>query len=415
MDQPLSAQTLLRRKRQALLPGLLAVAVLAALAWVLNRSIRPSLALAEVVVAEVHRSAIANTVNATGLVMPSKEEQVTSPIATRVTRVHVKAGQQVAAGELLLSLDNQTLQLGVEGLREQLGQQDNKLAVLSLDLDQKRKQITSTMELLDLDLRSAQVKWARYQEFKDSGTISRNELLAAELAVQRAEIQLRQQRELIEDTRRTTQSLIEANRLQKAMLQKQLNQQLAQLAQTQVRAPFAGLLTWLLADEGASVTSGQLVARVSELHNFGVEASLSDLHARSLAAGQAVRVEQGGQTLAGTVQTVLPEIQNGTVKLLVRLDQPNHPLLRHKLRVDVNIVTESKADTLVAAQGPAFNGRGRQGIFVIRGGVAQRSQIEIGLSDGKLVEVVSGAQPGDRLIISDLSRFKDIDRLRITP
>lgn len=415
MDHPLSPQTLRHRRRKALLLGLLALATLFTSAWALNRQIRPRVSLAEVMVAEVQRGGIANTVNASGVVIPSKEEQVTSPIATRVARVHAKAGQPVAAGDLLLLLDNQQVQLAIDSLREQIGQQDNKLAVLRLDLDQKLKQITSSIELLELDLRSAQARWGRYQEFKDSGTISKNELLTAELAVQRAEIQLRQQRELIADTRQTTHSLIDANRLQNTILHKQLDQQQALLAQTQVRAPFAGMLTWLLADEGASVTAGQLVARVSGLQHFGVEASLSDLHARALAAGQAVRVEHAGQTLAGTVQTVLPEIQNGTVKLLVRLDQPDHPLLRHKLRVDVGIVTESKADTLVAAQGPAFNGRGRQGIFVIRGDEARRTPLDIGVSDGKQVEIVSGAQLGDRLIVSDLSRFKDLDRLRITP
>lgn len=415
MDQAISPKTLLQRRRKTLLLGLLSLAALVTSAWALNRQIRPRVALSEVRVAEVERGAIANTVNASGLVIPSKEEQVTSPIATRVTHAHVKVGQPVAAGDLLLTLDSQTVQLAIDSLREQLGQQDNKLTVLSLELDQKHKQITSTIELLELDLRSAQVRWGRYQEFQDSGTISKNELLAAELAVQRAEIQLRQQRELIADTRRATQNLIDANRLQKSILQKQLDQQLALLAQTQVRAPFAGMLTWLLADEGASVTSGQLVARVSGLQHFGVEASLSDLHARSITAGQVVRVEHGGQTLAGTVQTVLPEIQNGTVKLLVRLDQPDHPLLRHKLRVDVNIVTESKASTLVATQGPAFNGRGRQGIFVIRDHEAHRTLLEVGMSDGKRVEIVAGARPGDRLIISDLSRFKDLDLLLVTP
>jgi HlyD family secretion protein len=415
VDQAIDPQTLRRRKTATVLLATLAIGVLATAAWAVNRSIRPSVSLAEVAVSTVLRGSIANTINATGLVIPSKEEQVTSPIATRLSRVHVKAGDQVSAGQLLLSLDDQAVRLAVESLREQLGQQDNKLAVLSLELEQKHKQIASTIELLELDLRSAQVKWARYQEFKDSGTISKNELLAAELAVQRAEIQLRQQRELIADSARTTNSLIDANRLQKTILHKQLDQQLSLLAQTQVRAPFAGLLTWLLADEGASVIGGQLVARVSQLGSFGVEASLSDLHAKALAVGQAVRVEHGGQTLAGAVQTVLPEIQNGTVKLLVRLDQPNHPLLRHKLRVDVNIVTESRADTLVAAAGPALNGRGRQGVFVVHDGVALRTPLDIGASDGKQVEIVAGAQAGDRLIVSDLSRFKDRERLHITP
>ena len=105
----------------------------------------------------------------------------------------------------------------------------------------------------------------------------------------------------------------------------------------------------LVQEEGASVAAGQLVARVSELNNYRVEATLSDFHARLLAPGQQVRVEQNGETLAGTVHTVLPEIQNGAVKLLVDLADPNNKLLRNKMRVDVNIITERKAGRRVLA------------------------------------------------------------------
>ena len=244
--------------------------------------------------------------------------------------------------------------------------------------------------------------------------MAKDDLLTAELNVQRLEIQLRQQRELIEDNRRSTSSSVEAARLQKTILQKQLAQQQQLLAQAQVRAPFAGVLTWLLADEGASVNAGQLVAKVSEQSNYGVEASLSDFHARSLSPGQLVRVEQGNQGLAGRVQTILPEIQNGTVKLLVALDQADHPMLRNKLRVEVHIVTEQKTDVLVANQGVAFNGRGRQSLFLLKDGVARKTELDVGASDGKVVELVAGAREGDSIITSDLSRFKDRDHFRVS-
>ena len=84
-------------------------------------------------------------------------------------------------------------------------------------------------------------------------------------------------------------------------------------AQAQVRAPFAGMATSLLTEVGASVEAGQQVAKVSELRNFRVEATVSDFYARYLEAGQRVRVVYSGQSLAGRVQTVLPEIKDGTV------------------------------------------------------------------------------------------------------
>jgi HlyD family secretion protein len=162
------------------------------------------------------------------------------------------------------------------------------------------------------------------------------------------------------------------------------------------------------------VAAGQLVARISEMNNYRVEATLSDFHARLLAAGQAVRVEQNGERMAGTVHTILPEIQNGTIRLLVDLNQPHNAHLRNKMRVDVNIVTDRKANVLVIDSGPAFNGKGSQPAFVVDGGMARKTLIELGASDGKVVEVAGGARLGDRFIVSNTSTFKDLDSIRIS-
>jgi HlyD family secretion protein len=173
------------------------------------------------------------------------------------------------------------------------------------------------------------------------------------------------------------------------------------------------MLTWLLQDEGAAVANGQLVARVSELHNFRVEATLSDFHARRVVPGQEVLVEQGSLQLRGKVHTILPEIQDGTVKLLVALDQPSHPALRNKLRVDANIVSSRKDGALVVTRGPAFNGRGQQALFLVDGGTARKAMLTIGAIDGQQVEILDGARPGDRIVISDTTRFKDNNTIRI--
>ncbi len=414
MDQPISAQTLSRRQRVRIVLGVGLLACLAAAVWGVNRVIRPSITLAEIRVAQVRRGDIANTINASGVVIPVHEEQVSSPIPTRVSLVHVKAGQEVAAGDLLLELDDHTIILAMDNLEEQIAQQKIRVQSLTLEMQQKLKQLASEIELLGLDLESARVKLERYQRLGKTGAFSAADLNAAELVVKRNEIELRQHRESVADTRRSTETNILGAQLQESILRKELEQQRHLQAQTQVRAPFAGMLTWVLTDAGASVQGGQLVAKVSELHNYRVEASVSDFYARYLSPGQRVRVGYSGQTLLGQVQTILPEIQGGTVTLLVSLDQPNHPLLRNRLRVDTNIITEQKTNVLVADNGPAFNGKGHQEIYVIGDGVAQKRQIVIGLGDGAAVEIVSGAKAGDRLIVSDVERYKHLNRIRVS-
>jgi HlyD family secretion protein len=413
MDQAINPSILKSRRRATLAAVGAGLALACAAVWGVNRVVAPSADAGELHIAEVRRGSIADTIGAAGVVVPVHEEQVPSPIQTRVAKVHARPGQQVAAGTLLLELDGQSVRLEIERLKEQLAQQDNRIQNLRLEQEQKRKQLASSIELLQLDLQSTRAKLQRSQTLRKHGGVSAEDLLTAELNVQRNEIQLRQQQEGIEDVRRSTASNIEGAQLQQSILRKQLAQQEDLLARTQVRAPFDGMLTWLLQDEGAAVANGQLVARVSELHNFRVEATLSDFHARRVVPGQEVLVEQGSLQLRGKVHTILPEIQDGTVKLLVALDQPSHPALRNKLRVDANIVSSRKDGALVVTRGPAFNGRGQQALFLVDGGTARKAMLTIGAIDGQQVEILGGARPGDRIVISDTTRFKDNNIIRI--
>jgi HlyD family secretion protein len=414
MDQAINPSIIKRRRCAALAAVGAGLALACAAVWAVNRAVSPSAGANELNIAEVRLGSIADTIGAAGIVVPVHEEQVPSPIQTRIAKVHARPGQQVSAGALLLELDNQSVKLELERLKEQLAQQDNRIQTLRLEQEQKRKQLASSIELLQLDLQSTRAKLQRSQTLRQHGGVSAEDLLTSELNVKRNEIQLRQQQEQVEDVRRATASNIEGAQLQQSILRKQLAQQEELLARTQVRAPFDGMLTWLLQDEGAALSTGQLVARVSDLHNYRVEATLSDFHARRVEPGQQVLVEQGALQLQGRVHTILPEIQDGTVKLLVTLDQPSHPQLRNKLRVDANIVAARKQGALVVARGPAFNGRGQQAAFVVDGGAARKTMLNIGASDGKQVEILAGARVGDRIVISDTTRFKDNDTIRIS-
>lgn len=413
MDQELSLQHLQKRRYQRIAIAILFSFVLVGSAWAINHFIRPSVTINEIRVGKVRTGAIDNTINAAGIVVPVREEQVASPNQTRIAKVLLKAGQTVKKDQLIMVLDDFAIRLALDNLREQVAQQDIRAQVLTMEMETTLKKLASEIELLELDLQSNKVKLNRFQKLGATGITSAVDLQAAELAVRRNEVQLRQTKELLSDTRRTSGGNVQAARLQKSIYQKQAELQQRLLDQTQVKAPFDGLLTWLIAEEGSSVNTGQMIAKVSELNNFKVEASVSDFFARYLKEGQTVRVEYSGQILKGEVQTILPEIQNGTVKLFVSLEQANHPLLRHKLRVETNIVTDKKEQALIVDLGVAINGKGRQEVFVLEKGLAVKRTVEIGLGDAKVTEVIQGAQVGEQIVISDVSRFKHLNQFRV--
>ena len=414
MDQPLDPRLQTkRRQRQLMTLGIGLLALLTA-AWAFNRMISPSVDRETIRIVEARRGSISDTISAAGVVVPVHEEQVVAPSRSRVARVLVKPGQVVAKGQLLLELDADATRLAIDNLEEQIAQQDIRVRALALELGQKQTQLASEIELLELDLEAAKVKLGKYERLQKLGAVSASEVADAGLAVKRTQIELRQKRESVAGSRASTQTSVDGARLQAQVLRKALAQQQALLAQAQVRAPFAGMATWLLTEVGASVDAGQQVAKVSELHNYRVEATVSDFYARYLEPGLKVRVQYSGQAMAGRVQTILPEIKDGTVTLVVALEKPDHPLLRNRLRVDAFVVTAQKGDALVADAGPAFNGKGRQEVFKLEGGGARRTPVEIGLTDGESVEILSGAKPGDRFIASDMSRYRDLDYIRIS-
>lgn len=413
MDQELSQQHRQSRRYRRLAIAVVLCTVLVGSVWAINHFISPSVAINEIRLGTVRTGAVDNTINAAGIVVPVREEQLASPNQTRVAKVLLKAGEQVKKDQVIMLLDDHTIRLALDNLREQVAQQDIRAQVLTMEMETTLKKLASEIELLELDLQSNKVKLSRFQKLGATGITSAVDLQAAELAVKRNEVQLRQSKELLNDTRRTTSSNVQAARLQKSIYQKQLEMQQRLLDQTQVKAPFDGLLTWLLAEEGSSVNTGQMIAKVSELNNFKVEASVSDFYARYLKEGQTVRVEYSGQILKGEVQTILPEIQNGTVKLYVSLQQANHPLLRHKLRVEANIVTDKKEQAKIVDLGVAINGKGRQEVFVLEKGMAVKRIVEMGLGDSKVAEVVQGVQVGEQIVISDVSRFKHLNQFRV--
>jgi HlyD family secretion protein len=414
MDQPLDPRHLASRRQRVLAVAGAALLALFAGAWGFNRLVTPSVAREDLRIVQVHRGAIADTVNAAGVVVPVHEEVVVAPARTRIARVLVKPGQVVRKGELLLELDAAATRLAIDNLEEQIAQQDIRAQSLSLQLAQKQRDLSAEIELLALDLEAAKVKQDRYARLLKLGAVSASDVNAAEVEVKRKQIELKQRRESVAGSRASTQNDVAGARLQAQVLRKALAQQRELLAEAQVRAPFAGMATWLYTDLGASVEAGQQVAKVSELHNFRVEATVSDFYARYLEPGQPVRVSYSGQAMAGRVQTVLPEIKDGTVTLVVALDKPGHPLLRNRLRVDAFVVISQKADALIADAGPAFNGKGMQQLFLVEGDHARRVPVELGLGDGASVEIRSGLKAGDRLIASDMSRFRDLDSIRIS-
>ena len=115
----------------------------------------------------------------------------------------------------------------------------------------------------------------------------------------------------------------------------------------------------------------------------------------------------------GTVSNIYPSVQNGIVSFDVRLDEQNNKLLRPNMKVDVYLVTDSHNNVLRVANGPAFKGASTQDIFVLNNGKAERRTVHIGMTNFDYVEIKDNVKPGDVVITSDMSDYKNSKEITI--
>jgi HlyD family secretion protein len=115
----------------------------------------------------------------------------------------------------------------------------------------------------------------------------------------------------------------------------------------------------------------------------------------------------------GKVTNINPSVQNGLISFDVQLNEKTNKLFRPNMKVDIYLVTQTKSHVLRVANGPVFKGGMIQDIFVLNGNKAERRTVHIGLSNFDYVELMDQVKPGDVVITSDMSNYKNVKEITI--
>lgn len=414
MDRPIDEGVLKRRAvaRWAKVGGAVVALVLAlfSVRWLIT----PDLERDRIRTAVAERGSIEATIAASGTVVPSDEEVVSSPITSRIISVHKYPGDTVKAGELILELDAGQSRLALERTSEQIALKRNENRTRELALRNSLNELEGQLELKLVDLESQKARLARLEKLGEDDLVSTEELLETGLDIRRTEIEIRQKKRAIANARESNQAEIEKNVLETRILERQLAEEQRTYDRASARAPRDGVVTSVIVQTGKSVAVGEELARIADLTSYRVDATLSDSYATRLVEGQPARIKVGDQLLNGSLATILPEIQNGTVQLQVRLDDPRHPSLRASLRAETYLVTERRDDAVNVPRGPGIAGAGTQVVFVVEGDRALRREVEVGMNSYDHWEILSGLDAGETIVLSDMTRYEHMTSVKIT-
>lgn len=396
-----------KRKKTIFIVSLVVVAIIAG-AFLLRSSFASTVKKSAITTAVVERGNIENTLNASGEVLPEFEEVITSPIAASVKSVQLDAGTTVKTGQSVLTLDKSSAETEYQRLKFLVESKQNEVRKLKLQLDKSYFDIKSNNTIKQLRINNLEADVENAKRLYKAGGATREDIEKAELALKIA----RQEKLQLENEEKSKQQTMEVEMreagIAAAIQLNELRELERKLKLANVVANRDGVVTWVNKNIGTAIQEGEALARIADLSSFKVQGSISDNHIDELQNGMPAMVRVNDTTLLGTVTNIQPSVQNGIITFNVQLNERNNSMLRPNMKVDVFLVTASQQDALIVKNGPAFKGTATQDIFIIsKDGKAKRQQVSVGMSNFDYVEIKNNVKPGDVIIISDMSKYKN--------
>ena len=368
----------------------------------------------DLVFSTVDQGTIEVSVSASGKVVPAFEEIINSPINTRILEVYKKGGDSVDVGTPILKLDLQSAeteykkQLDEEQMkRYQLEQLEVNNSTYLSDLEMQVKVAEMKLNRMEVELRNE-----RYLDSLGSGTTDR--VHQAELNFKTGKLELEQLRQQLANERKVKAADLKVKQLEYEIFRKSLAETKRTLDDAQVRSPRKAILTYINNQIGAQVGEGTQIAVISDLSHFKVEGEIADTYGDRVAAGGRAIVKIGSEKLEGQVSSVTPLSKNGVISFTVQLEDDSNRRLRSGLKTDVYVMNAVKEDVMRVANASYYVGRGEYDLFVRDGeGQLVKRKVQLGDSNFEYVEVVSGLKPGDQVVVSDMSQYKNKNKLKL--
>ncbi len=393
--------------KKRILPVILILICLPVLIFLISRYLIPSsLKPGDYVTSVVNYGPVFTSVPARGIVNPENEVLLLSPSSSLVSSIVEAPGSYVSKGSTVLTLDPKTLTQEIDILKDQLGVMENDLQKNRLNSKSIRIDLDYNADVKNLKITSLKTEIEDQEQLLKVGGISpalheqtREELVLAEkdlkMTLEKNSIRLKQ----LEADEKGLQ-------LQIDMRHKELELKQDLLNRLTVKASSDGIILGVYTSVGEKVEKDKLLVRMSDLSTFKVKATVENPYIDDVRTGGEVYAVIDSTILKGKIGSVTPVMKDKKIEFDVFLDYSHYKKLIPNMEVDLQIVTHKKDSVLRVENGPAFNKNKYQEFFVIRTDKAVRETVTTGLIGTDYVEIVAGLDPGDRIIISNISRSR---------
>ena len=363
--------------------------------------------------AKVRLGDLQRDVSVQGKVIAANSPTLFAP-SSGIVSLQIKAGNKVQEGQLLASIYSPEL-------TNMLSQEESINDQVAIEVGRHRIQIKSSLlnnqqaiELALVNLEASKVEKNRAELSIQDSLISQRELEEKVAIFKRADLAYRHalqnnqlQKESMEFDLKSKQSQLERQEFVVTDLRRQV-------ANLTIISPTDGIIGSVNIREKDTVTLNTPLLTIIDLSVFEVEVKIPENYADDLGIGLKTEINFNGQTHMGEVTSISPEVFEGQVVGRIRFTQVDLVGLRQNQRVTARVLIESKENVLKVKRGAFVESGGGRIAYVVNNQRATRRSIQLGARSLGEVEVLSGLEQGDEIIISSISQFNASELISIT-
>ena len=349
-----------------------------------------------------------------GQVQPMTTIQISPLEGGVVQEIIVEEGAQVKAGDRILVLSNDNLDLQILNSEAELAEKENILRNTLISMEQQKLSLEQERLQLSTEVqRTRRTYEAQLALFTDS-LIAREEYLRAEedyrLALNR--LQLVNNRAYQDSLYRSVQ----IQQMQESLDNMRLNMQMIRRRKDNltIKAPIDGELGLLEASLGQSISQGTKIGQINNLDNYKIETFLDEHYIDRITPGLEATFARQDELYTAVIRKVYPEVRNGKFRADLKFIGTQPSNIRSGQTYYLNLQLGQPEQSILIPRGSFFQTTGGRWIYVLNadGKSATRRNIRINRQNPQYYEVLEGLQPGDRVITSSYEHFGDNEILK---
>ena len=379
------------------------------------RPAAPTVERATLWIDKVRQGPMLRQVRGSGTLVPERIRWISAVTAGRVERILVHAGETVDEKAVLLELVNPDVQLEALDAERQLTLAEAELASLDASLQNNVLAQEGVVATTHTELMDATRGAAGADKLAAEGLISGNELDRARDRASEMKTRYEGEQKRLEVMRGTVKTQLGLQRAQVGRLKAISAFHQGRVASMRVVAGARGVVQDMSLEEGQWVNPGALLAKVAQPERLKAVLRVPETQAKDIGLGQRASIDTHNGVIAGRVARIDPSVQDGTVAVDVGLDGALPQGARPDLSVDGVIEIERLANVLYVGRPVDGQANATIGVFKLSPGGKEASRVNVRL--GKIsvntVEVVQGLAAGDEVILSDMSRWDGVSRVRL--